>query len=78
MYLESCESGAMFQNYTDDLNVYAVSSANASELAYANYCPQFNQDVVDGLSLGTCLGDLFSTSWMENSEFYGMNQSLME
>ena len=25
-------------------------------------------DIVGGLSVGTCLGDLFSVNWMENTE----------
>jgi hypothetical protein len=29
------------------------------------------QDFIDGTEIGSCLGDLFSTSWLENSELPG-------
>ena len=68
MYIETCESGSMFspydQNYTD-LNVYALSAANPHESSWGTYCRP--NDTVDGKELGTCLGDLFSVSWMEDT-----------
>lgn len=53
----------MFQELNTP-NVYAVSAASPSESSYAAYCGA----EVDGVSIGSCLGDLFSISWMENSD----------
>lgn len=61
-YLEACESGSMFLNLTSDLNIYAVSAANATESSWGTYCPP--DDAVNGTELNTCLGDLFSVNWM--------------
>ena len=67
MYIEACESGSMFQNILEkDINVYALSAANAKESSWAAYCAP--DDKVDGKNLRTCLGDLFSINWMEDSD----------
>ena len=69
MYIEACESGSMFESYNKDykdLNVYAVSAANAHESSYGTYCGSDAE--VDGKRLGTCLGDLFSVNWMEDTD----------
>lgn len=36
-YLEACESGSMFQDLPSNLNIYAVSAANATESSWAAY-----------------------------------------
>merc|ERR1719230_1765464 len=68
VYMEACESGSMFQNglLPDDINVYALSAANGKESSWGTYCPP--DDKVNGKSLNTCLGDLFSVNWMEDSD----------
>lgn len=66
VYMEACESGSMFESLRDDINIYAVSAANGHESSWGTYCPP--DDKVDGKSLGTCLGDLFSVNWLEDSE----------
>jgi len=77
MYVEACESGSMFQNILEDnLNVYAVSAANASESSWGNYCSP--DDKIDGKSIGSCLGDLFSTNWMEDSDKATMGQETLQ
>lgn len=79
VYLESYESGSMFENILPkNTNIYALSAANASESSWGTYC--FPGDKVEGKSLHTCLGDLFSVNWMENSdkEFSsGQSESLL-
>ena len=68
VYVEACESGSMFENILEDnLNIYAVSAANSSESSWASYCG-FPNDVVQHIPMMTCLGDLFSTNWMEDAE----------
>jgi len=65
-YLEACESGSMFQTLPDDIKIFATSAANAKESSWGFYCPP--QDKVDGKSLNSCLGDLYSIKWMEDSD----------
>lgn len=66
-YLEACESGSMFENHKyEDINVYALSAANAHESSWGTYCTP--HDTVDGKRLHSCLGDLFSTNWMQDTE----------
>merc|ERR1712151_1278490 len=64
-YLETCESGSMFQGMTTP-GVYALSASNPSESSWGTYCG--SDAKVDGKSINSCLGDLFSVSWMEDSD----------
>jgi len=60
IYLESCESGSMFEKILPrDLNVYAVSAASATEPSWACYYDK---------SRRTLLGDVFSIKWMEDTD----------
>lgn len=46
------------------LNIYAVTASNAKESSYAAYCPgDFPSPPSE---YDTCLGDLFSISWLED------------
>jgi len=65
MYLETCESGSMFEGLTTP-NVYAVSAANPKEPSWGYYCGADAK--VNGKNVGSCLGDLFSIAWMEDSD----------
>jgi len=65
-YLEACESGSMFLNLPTNLNIYALSAANPTESSWGTYCPP--DDLVDGYSIGTCLGDEFSVNFMEDTD----------
>ena len=41
MYIETCESGSMFEKYNTeykDLNVFALSAANSYESSWGTYC----------------------------------------
>lgn len=74
-YLESCESGSIFAGLLPaEWNIYAVTAANTEQSSWASYCPP--DDIVDGVEIGSCLGDLFSTNWMENSEADGPTETL--
>lgn len=65
VYMEACESGSMFENILKkDINIYAVSAANAKESSWGTYC--YPDDKVNGKHVGSCLGDLFSINWMED------------
>jgi legumain len=63
-YMEACESGSMFEKLPKNINIYALSAANAHESSWGTYCSP--DDKVDGKSIGSCLGDLFSVNWMED------------
>lgn len=65
-YMEACESGSMFVNLPKDINIYATSAANAHESSWGTYCPP--NDFIDGKAMGSCLGDLYSVNWMEDTE----------
>ncbi len=75
-YMEACESGSMFENLPTDINVYATTAANAKESSWGTYCPP--SDKVDGKSLNTCLGDLYSVNWMEDADQDDQTETLDE
>lgn len=63
----ACESGSMFSNsFLKKINAYATTAANGLEASWGTYCPP--HDNVNGKFLGTCLGDLYSVNWMEDSD----------
>ncbi len=66
-YLEACESGSMFDGILPaNTNIYAVTAANPFESSWGTYCPP--DDMVNGVEINSCLGDLFSVNWMEDSD----------
>ncbi|KAE9421663.1 hypothetical protein Angca_010220, partial [Angiostrongylus cantonensis] len=70
-YLESCESGSMFEKVLKStINVYAITAANSHESSWGTYC---NNDM--GLP---CLGDLFSVNWMRDSDQKDINVETLE
>jgi legumain len=74
-YLEACESGSMFDGLLDDSwNIYATTASNPSESSWGTYCPP--ADMVDGTEINSCLGDLYSVNWMENSDAVGPSETL--
>lgn len=48
----------------EDLNIYAVTAANSTEDSLATYCHEDYPYISP--SYDTCLGDLFSVSWLED------------
>jgi legumain len=76
IYIEACESGSMFNNLLpNNTEIYGVTASNPSESSWATYCSP--QDVVNGKEIGSCLGDLFSVNWMENSESSNLNNETL-
>jgi legumain len=65
-YIEACESGSMFPGLPSNIGVYATTAANASESSWGTYC--YPDDVVNGVHINSCLGDLYSVNWMEHSD----------
>ena len=77
VYMEACESGSMFENHLkDNLNIYATSAANSHESSWGTYCHP--NDVVGGKSIGSCLGDLYSVNWMEDSDRGKMSSETLQ
>jgi len=77
IYMEACESGSMFEKILeDDINVYALSAANSKESSWGTYCAP--DDKVNGKSIGSCLGDLFSVNWMEDADKAKMGVETLE
>jgi hypothetical protein len=64
-YLETCESGSMFEGMSTP-GVYALSASSPSESSWGTYCGA--DAMVNGKSINSCLGDLFSVNWMEDSD----------
>lgn len=56
----------MFVNLPKDTKIYALSAANPTESSWGTYCSP--DDVIQGKHIGTCLGDLFSCKFVEDSE----------
>merc|ERR1712137_1539703 len=74
-YLETCESGSMFEGMTTP-GVYALSASSPSESSWGTYCG--SDAMVNGKSIGSCLGDLFSVSWMEDSDVEDLTQETLK
>ena len=56
----------MFVKLPTDTKIYALSAANPSESSWGYYCSP--DDVIQGKHIGSCLGDLFSIKFIEESE----------
>merc|ERR1712137_344233 len=50
------------------------TAADPDQPSYAAYCE--DDAIVNGKMMNTCLGDLFSVSWMEDLDAHGSSQSL--
>ncbi|KXG22709.1 vacuolar-processing enzyme [Sorghum bicolor] len=67
-YLEACESGSIFQGLLpENISVYATTAANAEESSWGTYCPG-DDPAAPPPEFDTCLGDLYSVAWMEDSD----------
>jgi legumain len=67
IFLEACESGSMFVNMDlESMNTWALTATNSTSPSYGTYC--YPHDQIGGENFYTCLGDLFSVSWMEYLE----------
>ncbi|XP_050219165.1 vacuolar-processing enzyme [Mercurialis annua] len=70
-YLEACESGSVFEGLLPEgLNIYATTASNAVESSWGTYCPGENPSPPPEYE--TCLGDLYSIAWMEDSDVHNL------
>ena len=60
-FLEACYSGSVFDTLPTDLNIYAFTSANATEPAWCDYCPP--NDVVNGKEIGVCMSMYYDNTY---------------
>jgi len=76
-YMEACESGSMFEGVLPtNMNIYVTTASNAKESSWGTYCPP--DDKVNGVSIKSCLGDLYSVNWMENADKVGKTETLQD
>jgi legumain len=76
-YMEACESGSMFEGLIKpNIGVYVTTASNAVESSWGTYCPP--DDMVNGKAINSCLGDLYSINWMENSDLKGPTETLQD
>ncbi|KAG9452417.1 hypothetical protein H6P81_005321 [Aristolochia fimbriata] len=77
MYVEACESGSVFEGLMpEDLNIYVTTASNAEESSWGTYCPGMDPAPPPGYL--TCLGDLYSVAWMEDSEAHNLKKETIE
>ncbi|GAB4819104.1 hypothetical protein N2152v2_006150 [Parachlorella kessleri] len=77
LYIEACESGSIFEGLLEsDLEVYATTAANGRESSWGTYCPGMNPSPPP--EFNTCLGDLYSVAWLENSDRNDLNEETLK
>ncbi|KAI3804352.1 hypothetical protein L1987_25830 [Smallanthus sonchifolius] len=77
IYVESCESGSIFEGLLPkSMNIYVTTASNANENSWATYCPDTETQTPPGFD--TCLGDLYSVSWMEDSDSEDLRHETLE
>ncbi|XP_056176233.1 vacuolar-processing enzyme-like [Syzygium oleosum] len=75
VYIEACESGSMLQGLlSKDMGIYATTASNANESSWGYYCPRDD----DPSKYDTCLGDLYSIAWMEDSDAHDLGKETLQ
>ncbi|KAL3721910.1 hypothetical protein ACJRO7_034282 [Eucalyptus globulus] len=83
IYIEACEAGSILQGLLpEDLGIYATTASNAEESSWAYYCPSGppGRGPIGGdpAKYGTCLGDLYSIAWMEDSDANDLGKETLQ
>ncbi|XVE57720.1 hypothetical protein DITRI_Ditri04bG0112000 [Diplodiscus trichospermus] len=77
IYVEACESGSIFEGIMPkDINVYVTTASNAQENSWGTYCPGMEPSAPPEYI--TCLGDLYSVAWMEDSETHNLKRETVK
>ncbi|KAG6541699.1 hypothetical protein Mapa_016964 [Marchantia paleacea] len=77
IYLEACESGSIFEGLLPEgLNIYVTTASNAEESSWGCYCPGMVPS--PPREFETCLGDLYSVAWMEDSEVQNLRKETVK
>ena len=64
----------MFQSLPNNTNIYALSASSPTESSWGCYCSP--DDVVNGQHIKSCLGDLFSVNYLEDTDKGDFDQTL--
>jgi hypothetical protein len=76
VYLEACESGSVFEGLLpNNLSIYATTASNAFESSWGTYCPGMVPPPPPEYI--TCLGDLYSVSWMEDRHAFHFRRKFL-
>ncbi|XP_012475963.1 vacuolar-processing enzyme [Gossypium raimondii] len=77
LYVEACESGSIFEGIMPKyLDIYVTTASNAQESSWGTYCP--GMEPPPPPEFITCLGDLYSVAWMEDSETHNLKRETVE
>lgn len=77
IYVEACESGSVFEGIMPrDLNIYVTTASNAQESSFGTYCPGMEPSPPPEYI--TCLGDLYSVAWLEDSETHNLKEETIK
>ncbi|KAI3915314.1 hypothetical protein MKX01_035573 [Papaver californicum] len=67
IYIEACEAGSMFEGLLKPgMDIYVTTASNANESSWGYYCPE--EVPLPPSEYTTCLGDLYSIAWLEDSD----------
>jgi legumain len=66
----------MLQKLPNSWRIYATSASSPTESSWAYYCSP--DDVIAGKHVGSCLGDLYSIAWMEDTDRGDLSETLKE
>jgi legumain len=73
-YVEAAESGSIFEGLLPaNISVYATTASNAVMGSWTAYCPGEAPP-----EFTTCLGDLYSVAWMEDSDAHSLGNESLE
>ncbi|KAF4404060.1 hypothetical protein G4B88_014516 [Cannabis sativa] len=77
IYVEACESGSIFEGIMPkDMNIYVTTASNAQENSWGTYCP--GMEPPPPPEYITCLGDLYSVAWMEDSQGHNLKRETIK
>ncbi|KAF4356332.1 hypothetical protein G4B88_001207 [Cannabis sativa] len=77
IYVEACESGSIFEGIMPkDMNIYVTTASNAQENSWGTYCPEMEPPPPPEYI--TCLGDLYSVAWMEDSQGHNLKRETIK
>ncbi|KAF5178372.1 Vacuolar-processing enzyme, partial [Thalictrum thalictroides] len=77
IYVEACESGSIFEGLMpEDLNIYVTTASKADENSWGTYCPGMEPPPPPEYT--TCLADLYSAAWMEDSETHNLKNETIK
>lgn len=72
-YMESCQSGSMFENFLpSNLSIYTATPTHGYEPSWGYYCEGYTK----GVYMETCMGDLFACNWMERADQHLEDETL--